>query len=142
MTDEQDKQPAPSPELTEKAAKAFADGADGAEEQQAKLPEGVTPEVFAAATAMERKVGPVVRQVLGIVIRGLLVSSPGVPPNVLLGIMAWQTGNLLAGAFQADLGTTLMVRKQLKEGFAEGIAKTPVAQPPMQGGMMPAKLNG
>jgi hypothetical protein len=120
-----------------------------AEALQPELPPGVTAEVIAQATAMEQAAGPVVRQVIGTVLRGLLVLSPGVPPQVLLAIIAWQTGNLLAGAFQSDLATTLTIRKNIKDGFADGITKTPIAHPPMPGralapGLpgMPTRMNG
>ena len=100
--------------------------AEALEAGGAMLPEGLTPEIMAQASAMERRVAPTVRQVFGTCLRGMLVSAPGVPPQVLLAVVAWQMGNLLATAFNADLATTLTIRKNLKDGFADGITKAPI----------------
>lgn len=84
-----------------------------------------------AMTMLEQQVDPIVRQIVGNTIRGLLVSCPGVPPHILLNSIARQTGSLLAGAFTADLATTLSMRKGLKDAFGNAIAKEKIVQPPM-----------
>lgn len=82
-----------------------------------------------------------VRQVLGVLIRGLMVSAPGVPPEVLVNAIARQTGALLATSITGDLSSVLGVRKGFKDAFADGVAKTPVlpAVPPVAA---PQKLHG
>jgi hypothetical protein len=82
-------------------------------------------------TMIEQQIEPIVRQVVGTVIRGMLVSCPGVPPHVLLNSIAKQTGSLLAGAFTADLATVLSMRKGLKDSFGNGVAKEKIVQPPL-----------
>lgn len=75
--------------------------------------------------------GPV-RQVIGTVMRGLLVSCPGVPAHVLLSVVAWQTGHLIAEAIVADLATQFQLRKAFKEAFNDGVKAAPMKQPPGQ----------
>lgn len=78
-------------------------------------------------------IGPAVGQVIGTMIRGLLVSAPGVPPHVLLHAIAWQTGNMLASTIQADLSTLLSMRKSFKEAFHDGVTKAKIVPPPLPG---------
>jgi hypothetical protein len=92
----------------------------------------ISPE--AATSAIEQQLDPVVRQVVGTVIRGLLVSAPGVPPHLLLNSIARQTGSLLAGAITADLATVLSMRKGFKDAFGNGVAREKVTQPPIPNG--------
>lgn len=70
-----------------------------------------------------------VRQLLGILLRGLLVSAPGVQPHDLLNSVSRQTGSLVAGSLQGDLATMLRVRKGFKDAFAEGVQGVPIQQP-------------
>jgi len=105
-----------------------------------------TPEQLATLANQLDALGGPVRQVVGTVLRGLLVSAPGVAPHVLLNVVAWQTGNLLAGAIQAELTTHFELRKGFKEAFADGIQKSKMSQPaagPMPTMAAPFKhLNG
>lgn len=70
-----------------------------------------------------------IRQVIGVNIRGLLVSAPGVAPHEMLNAIARVTGGLLAESIVADLSVILRMRTGFKEAFADGIAKTPPKQP-------------
>ena len=69
---------------------------------------------------------PAVSQVIGTMVRGLLVSAPGCPPHIILNLIAWKTGHFLADAVKADLSALLMLRKGIKEAFDDGIRKTPM----------------
>lgn len=89
----------------------------------------ITP--AAALSQLEKMIDPVVRQVVGTVVRGLLVSAPGVPPHVLLNVIARQTGSLLAGALTADLATVLQLRKGFKDAFAAGVQNEKIQQNPI-----------
>jgi hypothetical protein len=71
-----------------------------------------------------------VRQVLGTVIRGLLVSAPGTQPHVLLNTIARVTGALCAGAVQADLQVLFQLRKGFKDAFDEGVKSIKPQAPP------------
>jgi hypothetical protein len=95
-------------------------------------PQPITPE--AAASAIEQQLDPVVRQVIGTMIRGLLVSAPGIQPHILLNSIARQTGSLLAGAVTSDLATVLTLRKGMKDAFGNGVAKEKITQPPIPQG--------
>lgn len=75
-----------------------------------------------------------IRQVVGTMIRGLLVSCPGVPPHVILSVVAWQTGNLIADAMVADLKTQFELRKTFKDSFHDGVKQAPLRQPEVHGG--------
>ena len=79
-----------------------------------------------------------VRLVLGTLIRGLL-TSPGIPPHLLLASIAKQTGEILATAITADLPTTLSLRKQWKDAFTQAVTKAPLQLPPAQ--MQPTTSN-
>ena len=70
---------------------------------------------------------PAVSQVIGTMVRGLLVSAPGCPPHIILNLIAWKTGHFLADAVKADLSALLMLRKGIKEAFDDGIRKTPMS---------------
>jgi hypothetical protein len=70
---------------------------------------------------------PAVSQVIGTMVRGLLVSAPGCPPHVILNLIAWKTGHFLADAVKADLSALLMLRKGIKDAFDDGIKKTPMS---------------
>lgn len=69
-----------------------------------------------------------VRQVLGITIRGLMVSAPGVPAHVLLGAICHETGNLCAGAVSGMLGAVMEARRGMKDAFDAGVKKAPMLQ--------------
>lgn len=81
-----------------------------------------------------------VKLVLGVVYRGIIVSSPGVPPIEVLKSIARMSGNIIAAGIQADLTATLMLRREFKDAFAEGVQNAPIAPPPS--GNVPANLRG
>ena len=112
----------------------FGPGHDGDSEARAVAAEGA--KINAALKGLDQPI----RQVIGTMMRGLMVSAPGVPPHVLLNAIAWQTGNLMAGAIQGDLATVLSLRKGFKDAFADGISKSAIATPPMPGAA--TKLSG
>jgi hypothetical protein len=102
---------------------------NGHHEPAAPAAMNVTPEQQAQIKALNDLNGPV-RQVVGTVIRGLLVSCPNVPPHVILSVIAFQAGNLIADAIVADLSTQFQLRKGFKEAFADGIKAAQMRQPP------------
>jgi|GEM_PF-5118662 hypothetical protein len=64
---------------------------------------------------------PQVQQVIGIVLRGLLVSGPGIPPGLLFMSVARVAGGLMSDALQGDIGPVLRLRADMKKAFAEGV---------------------
>jgi hypothetical protein len=82
-------------------------------------------------TQMFAKVQEGINPIIGTMIRGLIVSAPGVPTHVLLNMIAWTTGNFLASALQADITTLIQMRKGFKDCFDDGIRKAKMVQPPM-----------
>lgn len=68
-------------------------------------------------------------QTIGTVVRGILVSAPGVDPRELLSAIARTTGNVCASSVAGELPAVLMIRKAMKEAFDEGVNKAPVIQP-------------
>lgn len=83
-----------------------------------------------------------VTQIVGVVIRGILVSSPGVPGHEVLASVARVTGTLTAGALQGDLQALLTIRKSLKDAFGEGMQKAPLIQPANQQPAAPSRRHG
>lgn len=101
-----------------------------------------TPEQGAAAqTQLEKMITPAIRQVIGTVFRGVLVSSQGVPPHVVLNVIARETGSLLAEAIQGDLMGVLKLRKDFKKAFEDGVTHAKIIQTPPSN-VPPLKLNG
>lgn len=88
------------------------------------------------------KVNVAARQVLGVVVRGMMVSAPGVEPIDTVCATAFQMGALLGDAFEGDLVTILGLRKQIKDAFDKGMnsAKPKQAAPPPPG--LVQRLNG
>lgn len=69
-----------------------------------------------------------VRLIVGTVIRGLLVSAPGVQPVDLLNSICRETGNLVAGAVNGDIAAVLNIRSGFKKNFEFGVKKAPLLQ--------------
>lgn len=70
-----------------------------------------------------------IRQTVGIMIRGMLVSAPGVPHHEILNSICRVTGGLVAEAVIADLPVHFALRKGFKEEFGNGVNKAPLKQP-------------
>lgn len=73
------------------------------------------------------------RQIVGVMIRGILVSCPGITLDVICRSMARVTGSLLADAVRADLALMLRHRSGIKDAFDAGVKSTkiePMAAPP------------
>ena len=66
-----------------------------------------------------------------VTIAGLVQCFPGLPPQVLLGIIAHTTGQMLAGCVNGELQAMLTMRKLLKSQFEQGIQSVKVVQHPM-----------
>ena len=92
--------------------------------------QGPTTEQMAATAEQFAALAPPVRQVIGTVLRGLLVSAPGIPPHIIMSVVAWQAGNLMAEALQADIATAIQLRKLFNDSFADGVRKAKIVQPP------------
>ena len=90
--------------------------------------QGPTMEQAAAATAHWQALSPPVRQVLGTMIRGLLVSAPGIAPHVILSVVAWQAGNLIGEALNADIASAIQLRKMFIDSFSDGVRKAKIVQ--------------
>lgn len=71
-----------------------------------------------------------VRNILAIVLRGIMVSSPGVSPQMVLNAICRQTGSLCAGSIAGELAGVLAHRAGFKKAFEEGVQKAPLVQPP------------
>jgi hypothetical protein len=99
------------------------DTAKPTEEEEAKLQ---TAQMNAALAMIQGAI----RQVMGVTILGMRSTFTGINPQALLNMIAWQTGNLLAGMFQADLAPTLMIRKGIIEAFTDGVKKSQILPPP------------
>lgn len=101
-----------------------------------------TPEQFAQAANALKDVDGYVRQVVGTMMRGLLVSCPGIQHHVMLSAMSWQMGNLAADAIVADLKVHFELRQMFKKAFDDGVGKAPMRQPPLpQAQPMTAPIN-
>ena len=82
------------------------------------------------------------RTISGVVMRGMMVSAPGIQPLDLAAATAFQMGRVLAEAFEGDLVTIIGVRKQIKDAFEKGINSLPPGKPQAQPHFDPKRLNG
>ena len=73
---------------------------------------------------------PAIGQVIGTMIRGIIASSGGAPPHVILNLIAWKTGNFLATSVIAEVATSISLRQGFKAAFEDGIKKAPMQTPP------------
>ena len=83
-----------------------------------------------AAQKAEAVLDAYLSQVVGTMLRGILVSTSGFAPDVLVRSVGRVSGRLCASSLQADLVTTMNFRKALKDAFADGVAQAP---PPNSG---------
>lgn len=92
-------------------------------------PQGPTPEQVAAADAALARIRPIIQPSLHVMIRGLLMSCPGVPPHVVLCSIAYEAGNFMAQVFDGDIGQLAQIRGTIKQSFEEGMRKAPLVRP-------------
>lgn len=95
-----------------------------------ELPPNVTPEQLAAAARAQMAINDGVSKVVGTMIRGLMVSFPGVPEHIICQVVAHHTAFTLASIWSGDLGSVLGIRKDLKAAFDEGMHKAPLGATP------------
>lgn len=81
-------------------------------------------------TKAEETLDVQIKQLVGCTMRGIMASAPGIPPHLVLESIARVTGQLLAGAIQADLSTHFIARKAFKDNFVKGIGSAPMGQMP------------
>ena len=102
---------------------------------------GPTPEQIADVHAMLTTLTPQIRAVVGTMVRGLMVSLPGVAPPAILQMLCYEVANCVGQALQGDLTTLASIRKGYREAFEEGLRKAPIVQTP-PAGSMPLNLRG
>ena len=100
-----------------------------------------TSEQVGQTNALLATISPAVKAVVGTMIRGLMVSFPGVPPHVVLTMLSFETANFIGQALQGDIAMIAGIRKGYKEAFEEGLRKAPIV-PPSKSGDMPTNLRG
>lgn len=104
-------------------------------------PPPLSPEALALVNAQLQQVEQAVRVVVGVVMRGIVASNQGVPPQGVLSVLAWQVGNQMAEALSGDLSALTILRKSFVDAFADGVAKAKLIRPPAAGAM-PQDLRG
>ena len=120
----------------EKRAMSNGNGSAGA----AGMMQMPTQQQIAEANALVAKISPNIKVVLTTTVRGLLTGFPGIPPHVLLSIIAAETGTIVGGALQGDLGPMMQLRNTFRDAFNEGMRKAPLNAIPAQG--VPADIRG
>jgi hypothetical protein len=85
-------------------------------------------QVTAADQALAR-IKPLIQPSVHVLVRGLLMSCPGIPPHVVLCSIAFEAGNFMGQVFQGDLATIASLRNSIKAAFDEGMKKAPLIQP-------------
>lgn len=82
----------------------------------------------AQATA-EMQIDAQLRQVVGIMFRGILVSAPGIPAQAIMASIARVTGELIGQAVVGELGPVLTIRRMCKEAFDKSLSAAPIKNP-------------
>jgi hypothetical protein len=95
------------------------------------------PDLAGAIQRAENLLDAQVKQIMGVTIRGLLVSSPGVPPDALLRSVARTTAQLMGDAITGDLVPVMKVRETIRDAFAQSLKKAPIRTPMQQGPSSP-----
>jgi len=118
----------PTPEQRQAVIDAATQRIRDAEKQHAALHvNGAHPQPDQTAVQKaEAVVDAQLRQVIGVTIRGILVSSPGFPSDVICRSIARVTGALLCDAVHADLALMLKHRAGIKDAFKAGVDSTKV----------------
>lgn len=71
-----------------------------------------------------------ISQIMGIIVRGVLVSAPGVPHHLLLNSIARTTGKLLAMAVTGNtIEMSAKARRDFQDSFRDGLSKVSILQP-------------
>jgi hypothetical protein len=92
-------------------------------------PAGVTSEQLAAAHQALATITPIIRPSVQTLVRGLLMSCPGMPPHAVMCVAASEMAHFMGQCFQGDLAQIAAVRNQIKAAFEEGMSKAPLLQP-------------
>lgn len=96
---------------------------------------GYTPEQLAEASKAITAMDPEVQAIIANAVAGMVARGPqGMPPVVILNLIAWKTGNVLANSLQGDIATLAKFRKGFIEAFNEGVQKAPIVQAARMGG--------
>jgi len=70
-----------------------------------------------------------IRQVVGTMFRGIMVSAPGVPPHVVMNLIAKESGKIMAEAVNGELAAVLQLRTGFKKMFENGVNSVPSIRP-------------
>src|SRR5208282_5901241 len=100
--------------------------AEAEKPEQIKTPPAADKSEIAKARAL---VDAQVRPALGVVIRGLLVSFPGLPPHEILNSIARVAGKMMGESLMADMATHFRLRDDFKKAFADGVSQAPMKMP-------------
>jgi len=95
-------------------------------------------QINALLTAIE----PSIKAIAGTIIRGLMVSFPGVPPYAVLTMFSFQTANIIGQALSGDIAMMMQIRKGYREAFEEGLRKAPIVGPAANQGAPPNNIRG
>jgi hypothetical protein len=79
-----------------------------------------------AISAIEKPI----HDTLGILVRGILVSCPGFPVEVIVTAVAYHIGNVLGESVRCELTQHMQLRANLRTAFEEGMRAAPMNPPP------------
>lgn len=70
------------------------------------------------------------RQPIGMMLRGIMVSCPGIPADAVLRSIARVTAGLMGDAIMGDVVPVLNIRAGFKKAFEDGLKAAPIKTPP------------
>jgi hypothetical protein len=87
----------------------------------------LTPEQMAKLAEEVQKMEPEVFTVILTMVAGLIARGEGkYPPMMVMNMIAWKCGNVLANMVQGDISTNSKLRHGFIEAFREGVNKAPI----------------
>lgn len=93
----------------------------------------------ARASSLAEQLDAQLRLPIGVMFRGILVSSPGVPADAIMKSMCRLVAEMIGNAIVGDLAPVLTIRRECKEAFDETLTKTPINPNQQPGSVQPAQ---
>jgi hypothetical protein len=108
----------------------MADNEMNGQPHQPALAQDQTASTVNATQHMIDQMTPLVRPAVQAVLRGVITGIAGVPPHVVMNLLAFEAGHFLGQSIQGDLTIMMNYRRQIKESFEAGCKATPLVRAP------------
>ena len=80
--------------------------------------------------SLDEQIDQQIRQALGFMVRGILISAPGLPADAIAKSISRVVGELVGRCVVGDLTAVLTVRRECKDAFSTQLGKMPIMPVP------------